>query len=48
MKLSQVLLILLAIIGIVMVVMGVKANIKPPILTGAGFIIISYLFRKKD
>lgn len=48
MKLSQVLLLLLVIVGIVMVVMGVKANIKPPILTGIGFFIIAYLFRKKN
>ena len=47
MQLSKVLLILLIVIGIIMIVMGVKANIKPPILTGIGFFIIAYLFYKK-
>jgi len=47
MQLSKVLLILLAVIGITMIVMGAKANIKPPILTGVGFFIIAYLFYKK-
>jgi len=43
MKLKNIALILLVIIGIVMIVMGIKANMKPPILTGVGFIIIGYL-----
>jgi len=47
MQLSKVLLIFLVVIGIIMIVMGVKANIKPPILTGIGFFIITYLFYKK-
>ena len=47
MELSKALLILLVVIGIIMIVMGVKANIKPPILTGVGFFIIAYLFHKK-
>lgn len=46
MKLKNIALILLVIIGIVMIVMGVKANMKPPILTGVGFIIIGYLFNQ--
>jgi len=47
MKLEKILLILLVIIGVLMIVMGVKAGIKPPILTGLGFFIIAYLFNKK-
>jgi hypothetical protein len=47
MKLQKALLILLVIIGIVMIVLGVKANMKPPVLTGIGFFIIAYLFRKQ-
>jgi hypothetical protein len=48
MKLKQILLALLIIIAIVMIVMGVKANMKPPILTGVGFIIITALFSIKE
>jgi len=48
MKLNQVLLILLVIVGIVMIIMGVKANMKPPILTGVGFFIIALLFQSNS
>ncbi len=47
MKLKSIALILLVVIAIVMIVMGIKANMKPPILTGIGFIIIGYLFNQK-
>ena len=47
MKLKHVLVFLLIIIAIVMIVMGAKANMKPPILTGVGFIIIAFLLGKK-
>ncbi len=48
MKLNKILLFVLVIIGIVMIVLGVKSNIKPPILTGVGFFIIAYLFGQID
>ncbi|MBE9489246.1 MAG: hypothetical protein IMY67_03040 [Bacteroidetes bacterium] len=44
---SKVLLMLLVIIGIAMIVIGVKANIPAPALTGVGFFIIAYLYNKK-
>lgn len=47
MKLQKTLLILLVIIGVVMIVIGVKANIPAPALTGVGFFIIAYLYNKK-
>ncbi len=47
MKLSKALLILLVIIGIAMIVIGVKAKIPAPALTGVGFFIIAYLYNKK-
>lgn len=46
MKTNNVLLILLVVVAIVMIVLGVNANMKPPILTGAGFIIIAVLFKQ--
>ncbi len=46
MKLQKVLLILLVIIGIVMIVLGVKANMIPPTLTGIGFFIIAYILNQ--
>ena len=48
MKLKQILLLLLIITAIVMIVLGVKANMKPPMLTGVGFIIITVLFSLKE
>lgn len=44
---KQVLLILLGIVAIIMIYLGVKANIKPPIFTGIGFLIIAALFLLK-
>ncbi len=41
---KNVLLILLVIIAIVMIVLGAKASILPPALTGVGFILIAVLF----
>ena len=38
------LLILLALIAIVMIVLGVRASVLPPALTGVGFIVIAVLF----
>ena len=47
MKPQKLLLLLLVIIGIVMIVLGVKANMmKPPILTGIGFFIIAYILNQ--
>jgi len=46
MKLQKALLILLVIIGALMIYLGVKANIKPPILTGAGFFIIAFILNQ--
>ena len=47
MKLQKGLLILLVIIGVVMIYLGVKANLPPPALTGVGFFIIAYLLYQK-
>ena len=44
---KQVLLILLGIVAIVMIYLGAKTGIKPPIFTGIGFIIIAALFLLK-
>jgi len=38
------LLILLALIAVAMIVLGVRANVLPPALTGVGFIVIAVLF----
>ncbi|HKL31943.1 MAG TPA: hypothetical protein VJ919_05390 [Tangfeifania sp.] len=38
------LLILLALIAIVMIVLGLRASVIPPALTGVGFIVIAVLF----
>jgi predicted tellurium resistance membrane protein TerC len=47
MNLNKILLVLLVIIGIVMIYLGVKANMmKPPILSGVGFIIIAYILNQ--
>ncbi len=43
---KNVLLILLLLIGIAMIIIGIKAAIMPPALTGVGFIIIAWLFHK--
>ncbi len=43
---KQLLILLLMIIAIVMIVLGIKADIIPPTLTGIGFIIIAILFLK--
>lgn len=48
MKLNKILLLVLIFIGIAMIFLGVKAGIKPPILTGVGFFIIAYLVGKND
>jgi hypothetical protein len=46
MKMNQVLLGLLVVIGIVMIYLGYKASMKPPMLTGVGFFIIAYVLNK--
>jgi len=38
------LLILLALIAVAMIVLGVRASVLPPALTGVGFIVIAVLF----
>ncbi len=40
--------IILLILGIVMIVLGIKNNILPPGLTGIGFLAISLLLFKKE
>lgn len=45
---KNMLLIVLVLISIVMIILSVKMSILPPGLTGIGFLIISYLFYKKD
>lgn len=37
---------LLALLGIIMIVLGTRANILPPTITGVGFIIIAVVFWK--
>ena len=44
MKANKAFLVLLVCIGIIMIVMGIKIGVTPPILTGVGFFIITYLF----
>ncbi|MCK5400385.1 MAG: hypothetical protein KAJ28_02025 [Flavobacteriaceae bacterium] len=46
MKLQKTLLILLVIIGVVMIVLGIRAKILPPPLTGVGFFIIAYVLNQ--
>lgn len=41
------LLILLVLIAIAMIIIGIKAGILPPPLTGIGFIIIAWLFYRE-
>jgi hypothetical protein len=43
MKIQYILILLLLIISVVMIFIGIKAQILPPTLTGVGFIIISFL-----
>jgi hypothetical protein len=38
------LILLLSLIALVMIYLGVKAEMVPPILTGVGFIVIAALF----
>ncbi|MDU8884712.1 hypothetical protein RXV94_00975 [Yeosuana sp. MJ-SS3] len=45
---NKVLLILLIIVAAVMIYLGVKGNMKPPIFTGIGFVIIAFLFNKSS
>ncbi|MFC4722815.1 hypothetical protein ACFO5O_10815 [Geojedonia litorea] len=44
---KQILLILLVVVAIIMIYLGVNAGMKPPIYTGVGFIIITFLFLDK-
>ena len=46
MKTNNILLVLLIIVAVAMIILGVNADMKPPILTGVGFIIIAYLFNQ--
>jgi hypothetical protein len=48
MKAKNVLLILLVLVAAYMIYLGVKADMKPPIMTGIGFIIISFILSKKE
>ncbi|WP_432671937.1 hypothetical protein [Flavobacterium sp. SM2513] len=45
---KNVLIGLLVVIAIVMIYMGISAQMAPPALTGMGFIIIALLFYKKS
>ncbi|MCB0494660.1 MAG: hypothetical protein KDC79_00865 [Cyclobacteriaceae bacterium] len=46
---KNVLLLILLLIAVAMIILGVKASILPPALTGVGFIVIALLFyRKKE
>jgi len=44
MKTNKALLGLLVCIGVIMIAIGIKVGVTPPILTGVGFFIIAYLF----
>ncbi|MGZ0015174.1 hypothetical protein [Yeosuana sp. AK3] len=44
---KTILLILLIIVAIVMIALGIRANILPPTLTGVGFIIIALMLYQK-
>ena len=46
MNANKVLLIILVLVAVFMIYLGAKADMKPPILTGVGFIIIAFLFNK--
>ena len=41
---KNILLIVLVLIAVVMIVLGAKAGVLPPALTGVGFIVIAILF----
>lgn len=43
---KNILLILLVLIAIAMIIIGIRASILPPPLTGIGFIIIAWLYYK--
>ncbi|MFD2904021.1 hypothetical protein ACFS6I_08810 [Sphingobacterium anhuiense] len=42
---KTILIILLILVALLMIYLGIKAAILPPILTGVGFIIIAILFK---
>ncbi len=44
MRIKNILLVLLGLLAVVMIFLGVRADIMPPVLTGIGFIIIAVLF----
>lgn len=44
MKMKNILIVLLGLLAVVMIFLGVRADILPPVLTGIGFIIIAVLF----
>ena len=46
MKSINAFLVILVCIGIIMIVMGIKIGVTPPILTGVGFFVIAYLFNQ--
>ncbi|MCO4821690.1 MAG: hypothetical protein KC469_06455 [Flavobacteriaceae bacterium] len=50
MKSIKAFLVILVCIGLIMVALGIKVGMAPPILTGVGFFVIAYLFQqtKKD
>ena len=45
---KNILLILLALIAVVMIVLGARAGVLPPALTGVGFIVIALLFYRNS
>lgn len=44
----KILAMLLGIIGLVMIVLGIKLQILPPALTGVGFVLIAYYMFAKQ
>jgi len=45
-KLFTVAAILLGILGVIMMVLGIKGSIPPPFITGVGFLVIGFVFWK--
>jgi hypothetical protein len=45
---KKTLIMLLIVVAIIMMYLGIKASMLPPVFTGIGFIIIAVLFAKKD
>jgi hypothetical protein len=47
-KHKNILIVVLILFALAMIIIGVQSEIVPPILTGIGFIIITFLFKVKS